>query len=117
MSISRELLPTGFEALEPFIKNWAVVGAAERMQRRLDSTPQEREQFFRAGCDLVPSALELLDQKPLDEFDAQEQCLMRLVLSLAHVAQAVEIQGDDEAFHARYARYISITRASADFNP
>ncbi|MCY4427847.1 MAG: hypothetical protein OXC05_12575, partial [Halieaceae bacterium] len=72
---------------------------------------------FRAGCDLVPAALELLDQKPLGEFDEQEQCLMLLVLSLAHVAQAVEVQGDDEAFHASNARYIKITRASADFNP
>ncbi len=110
-------LPEGFAALEPFAEDWAIEGSASRMQQRLDSTPEQREAFFNAGKDLVPAALELLDGKPVSDFDAREKRLMNLVLSLAHVAQAVEIQGDDEPFHARYARYITITRSSADCNP
>lgn len=117
MSKVRGLLPEGFEALEPFADTWAIEGAANRMQRRLDSDPREREALFAAGSDLVPAALELLDQKPIGEFDNREKRLMHLVLSMAHVAQAVEIQGDDEPDHAHYARYITITRASADDNP
>ena len=117
MSEGGNALPAGFEALESFVGTWAIAGAAQRMQRRLDSTPEEREAFFQAGAGLAPAALERLDQTPLEEFDEGEQRLMLLLLSLAHVAQAVEIQGDDEPFHARYARYITITRASADSNP
>ncbi len=117
MSEARGRLPEGFEALEPFVDAWAIAGAGNRMQRRLDSEASEREAFFAAGKDLVPAALERLDQKPVGEFDEREDRLMKLVLSLAHVAQAVEIQGDDEPGHARYARHITITRASADDNP
>lgn len=114
MSITQQLLPAGFEALEPFADTWAIDRADQRMQRRLDSEAGEREAFFEAGKNLVPAALELLDQKSIDRFDDREQRLMLLVLSMAHVAQAVEIQGDDEPARARYARYITITRASSD---
>lgn len=110
-------LPEGFAALEPFVERWAISGAAQRMQRRLDSEPQEREALFAKGAPLVPAALELLDSKSLAALNDAEQRLMNLVLSLAHVAQAVEIQGDDEAFHARGARHVTITRASSDDNP
>ncbi len=117
MSSTQGLLPAGFEALEPFVDSWSIEGAARRMQRRLDSEASERQALFEAGRDLVPAALELLDQKPIGEFDDREQRLMHLVLSMAHVAQAVEIQGDDEPRHAQYARHITITRASSDTNP
>ena len=117
MNETSELLPDGFGALEPFAATWAIEGAANRMQRRLDSEPAEREAFFNAGRDMVPAALELLDRKPIGEFDEKEQRLMNLVLSLAHIAQAVEIQKDDEPGHAHYARFITITRASSDCNP
>lgn len=110
-------LPEGFAALEPFVDDWAISGSAQRMQQRLDSAPADREAFFTAGQDLVPAALELLDSKPLGAFDEREERLMNLLLSLAHVAQAVEIQKDEEAYHARYARFITITRSSADTNP
>ena len=114
MSYSNPRLPAGFEALEPFIDPWAIKGANNRLQQRLNSEDSERVSFFNAGKDLVPTALELLDQKPLHEFDEQEQRLMDLVLSLAHISLAVEIQRDDEPAHAQSARHITIIRASSD---
>lgn len=110
-------LPEGFAALEPFVERWALDSADARMRRRLDSAASEREALFAAGKDLVPAALELLDATPFDAHSEQEERLMLLLLSLAHIAQAVEIQQDDEPLHARYARFITITRASADDNP
>ena len=110
-------LPEGFEALEPFVELWAIAGANNRLKARLDSEESERVAFFNAGKELVPAALELLDRKPLDQLDEKEDRLMKLVLSMAHVAPAVEIQKDHEPRHAKYARYITITRASADDNP
>ena len=114
MSNSSIRLPTGFAALEPFMDRWLIKGANNRLQQRLNSEEGERISFFNAGKDLVPAALELLDQKALHELDEQEQHLMDLVLSLAHISLAVEIQRDDEPSHAESARHITITRASSD---
>ena len=115
MSAAGTLLPDGFEALEPFVDSWSVAGAARRARLRLDSAPEEREAFFLAARDLAPAALDYLDQKALDQFDEREERLMNLMLSLAHVSLAVEIQGDAEPHHASWARFITITRASSDF--
>lgn len=117
MNATGHLLPAGFEALEPFVDSWAVEGANNRLRARLDSEEQDQVDFFRVGTELVPAALELLDGKPLDQLDETEQRLMNLVLTLAHVSLAVEVQKDHESHHAKYARYITITRASADDNP
>jgi len=112
--VSAVSLPSGFEALEVFVSDWSFATAAERAQRRLDSTAQEREVFFHTAENLVAPALDLLDAKPLDQHDAQEQRLMSLLLSLAHIGLALEIQGDEEPRHARDARHITITRAVSD---
>jgi len=117
MNCSSNALPAGFETLEPFVSQWAVEGANNRLLARLDSTEEERTGFFNAARDLIPGALELLDKKPLAEHDESEKRLMLLVLSIAHVSQAVEIQRDDEPYHAKYARFITITQASAETNP
>lgn len=117
MSKAPTTLPAGFEALEPFVENWAVKGAHNRLQARLNSTEQERVDFFQAGQMLVPTALELLDQKPLAQFNTEEDRLMDLVLSLAHVSLAVEIQRDDEPKHAQAARHMTIVRACSDDRP
>lgn len=114
MSNEKGLLPVGFEALEPFVASWAIESAANRSHQRLVSSEAERAAFFDAAKDLLNPGLQYLDRKPLDQFDAKEQRLMNLLLSLCHVAQAVEIQGDDEPKHALVRQHMKITRASAD---
>jgi hypothetical protein len=116
MSADKGLLPSGFEALEPFVESWAVEGAAHRAQRRLVVGAAEQVAFFNAAQELLPAGLAYLDGKLLSQFDAKEQRLMNLFLSLAHVAQAVEIQGDDEPRHALVRQHMKITRASADLS-
>ncbi len=107
-------LPEGFRELEQFVPTWVVSRSCDRATRRLDSSEEERVAFFNAARDLAAPALELLDKKPLSQLDEREQRLMDLMLSLVHVALAVEIQGDDEPRHARGARHVIITRASSD---
>jgi hypothetical protein len=107
-------LPPGFEALEPFAEAWAIAGANNRTKRRVASTPAERVAFFEATKGLLVPALDYLDKKPLKDFDDEEQRLMNLLLTFAHVAMAVEVQGDDEARHAKYSPFMPITRAPAD---
>ncbi|WP_317928941.1 hypothetical protein [Halioxenophilus sp. WMMB6] len=111
---SANLLPEGFESLSPFVEQWAIDRSCDRLQARLNSSYEEREVFFEAGKGLAEPALALLGQKPSKEYSEQEARLMNLVLTLAHIAQAVEIQRDDEDFHAGYAKYITISHSAAD---
>jgi hypothetical protein len=114
MSGGQVVLPSGFESLERFVDTWALSGADNRLQQRLATSDAQRADFFGAAMALLPAALDYLDSKPLHEHDEREERLMNLLLSLCHVALAVEIQGDDEAKHALARRHMTITRASAD---
>lgn len=111
--MSQALLPPGFDALEPFVAIWAVAGTANRAQLRSEGTAKERLAFYETARALAPVALEFLDRKPLEEFDESEQRLMNLMLSLAHVALAVESQGPDEARHTQSRQHMKIVRSSA----
>ena len=108
-----ELLPRGFEALEPFVAAWAIPGTAARAQRRVDSTEAERVAFYSAAKDLVPLALSHLDRKPVTALDPQERRLLDLLLTLAHISLAVEVQGDQEAVQALGRQQMKITRSTA----
>lgn len=110
------LLPPDFAALEPFVARWAVAGSAERAGLRGAASPEEREAFFGAAGPLLEPALDYLDSRPLAELDAAEERLMTMMLSFAHVAQAVEIQGPDESGGARWRARMRITRTPADSN-
>ena len=107
-------LPAEFAALEPFVELWALSTTAERAARRTASTPQEREAFFAAAAPLLDPVLDRLDAVALTTFSVQEQRLMDLMLSLAHVALAVEIQGPDEARSAPWRDRMRIDRSIAD---
>lgn len=107
-------LPTGYEVLEPFVDQWAVAGTANRARCRDESTPAQRNAFFETTKALVPQALSQLDAKPLAEHDAQERCLMDLLMSFAHVTHAVEMLGDGESRHAQFRKEMRITRSPAD---
>jgi hypothetical protein len=107
-------LPEGFAALEPFVDRWAVDGTAARALLRGTTDEAERSAFFAAAQPLLATALDRLDATPLAGFDAAEQRLMNLVLSVAHVSLAVEIQAADETRHARMRDRMVITCAPAD---
>jgi selenocysteine lyase/cysteine desulfurase len=107
-------LPADFDVLEPFAERWALPTTAERARRRTASTPEEREAFFAAAAPLLDPALDHLDTIAFDAFSAQERRLMDLMLSLAHVALAVEIQGPDEAKSAPWRDRMRINRSTAD---
>lgn len=108
------VLPAGFETLIPFVKFWAVDSAAERAHCRDISDEADRTDFYTTTNAVIAEALSYLDTKPLDQFDESEQRLMKLVLSFAHVAMAVELQREKESEHAKNRRFMRITKAPAD---
>jgi phenylpropionate dioxygenase-like ring-hydroxylating dioxygenase large terminal subunit len=75
---------------------------------------QARQAFYDAMNPLIPVVLERLDTKPLDAHDAAESRLMLLALAYAHVATAIEVQGPDEAAHAKARQRLPISYAPAD---
>lgn len=108
------LIPAPFAALEPFVAHWARDTLAGRDSARLKSTPEQRRAFYDAAGALAPEIMVFLDSRPLAGFTPGERALMNLMLSLAHVALAVELQGDDEPIHAFGARRMPIVRGHAD---
>ena len=108
------LLPPAFAALEPFAAGWALPTTAARAARRTASDAEERAAFFAAAAPQLEAALAHLDAHPIDRLPAPEQRLMDLMLALAHVAMAEEMQGPDEARHARMRDRMTITRSVAD---
>lgn len=108
------LLPAGYAALEPFVAQWSVSGTNARALARSASTAEQRQAFYDAAKDLVAPALDALDMKPFERLDEQERRLLNLLMSFAHVALAVEIQGPDEARHAEPRSHMPVVRSPAD---
>lgn len=117
MTSTNTRLPAGFESLEPFVAAWTGATAAERSRLRLVSAEEDRVTFVNAVKDLIPSALQYLDTKPLRELDDSEQRLLNLLLTFTHISQAVEVQRDAEPAHAELRKHFTITRAPADEQP
>lgn len=107
-------LPAGFESLEEFVSLWCVTSTAARAQRRFESSRDERKVFFDAMKDRQVAALDLLDRKPLRMLDEKEGRLLNLLLSFAHVALAIEVQGTEEERHRQMSRHMIVTRSVAD---
>ncbi len=108
------LLPCEFAALEPFVAQWAIEGTAARAAQRDVMSTAEAEGFYAAGKDLVASALDYLDAKGFAAFADADRRLMAMMLSLAHVSLAVELQGPDEAKHTEVRKFMVISKAPAD---
>lgn len=110
----RRRLPPGFEALESLAQRWAVSDSNERMQVRWASDAAERQQFYDSTTPLLETALVYLDGRRGSRMSAEDTCLLDLILTLAHIALAVELQKDVEPRHARAHSRFSFDRAPAE---
>lgn len=102
-------LPAGFEALEPFVSDWALAGEAARAAARSRASNAQRQQFYDAAQPLMQQALAWLDAKPIGNLSEADATLMRLILSLANVYHSVEVLGDAEAENARMRARLEFT--------
>ncbi len=107
------LLPEMFSEWQVFVSQWTATDGDSRLRARLSSSVEERERFFMACSQRVPDALAYLDRCPVADWSEGDHLLMNLLLNLAHVALAVETQGDAETEHARFAQYMHYTRTPA----
>lgn len=85
-------LPAGFEALEPFVEDWALPSFNARLTARYDSRMVDLQAFYDVMQPLAEPALQRLEAYPFDALPEEMIVLFRLLMSLAHVAVSVERQ-------------------------
>jgi hypothetical protein len=108
-------LPSGFEALEPFAGYWAGETTQIRWDRRAAASMDEIKRFYDAMLEHADAALSRLQSRPLDQLEVDEGCLLRLLLSLASCAIAVELHGQPRAPFSPYPHGIRVLQGSTPF--
>ena len=83
-------LPPNFKDLEPYL-DWALPTERARNRKRLTSSMEEIRAFYDAMLARVEPSLAYLNGFALDGILEAEQNLLNLTLSLAEVANAVEL--------------------------
>lgn len=83
-------LPTAFKDLERF-GAWCLPSERARNRKRLASSMDEIRAFYDAMLGRVDAAIEYLNGFPVDALAEPEQNLLYLTLSLAEIANAVEL--------------------------
>ena len=83
-------LPKGFEALAPFVADWALENASARMAKRQSSSMAEIRRFYDAIVPLGVEALDYLRGHKLGELPPEAENLLKLMLALAEIGPAVE---------------------------
>ena len=110
-------LPAGFELLEAFVSEWVLPDAATRMARRQSSTIEEIRRFYQAMLPFGEQALHYLREFELGALPPEGERLLKLMLSLAEVAPAVEWYNSPQVYDGfpisriRYLRQIPDTAA------
>ena len=84
------LLPVGFQSLDCFLTEWVLPDAESRVAKRQGSTMREIRDFYDAMLPLGEKALDYLRQFELGALPPEGERLLKLMLSLAEVAPAVE---------------------------
>src|SRR3546814_2491092 len=85
-SMPQNMLPEGFEALEPFQAYWGVPDTQTRRERREASTMAEITAFYDVILPLAPPVMNYLQGFALYAMPPSEVRLFALVLALAYVS-------------------------------
>jgi hypothetical protein len=91
MTTTTQLLPDGFEDLEPLVGDWAKPTRAERYETRLSKTIDELTEFYDAIAPRAEEAIAYLDALELDALPDDATRLMQLLYSMILVSYAVNI--------------------------
>ena len=85
------MLPKNFEALEPFIKLWALDSELQRSQTRWSASEREFQDFYNAMMLLLDEVLEYIDQYELGKIPDEALALYHLALAFAEAAPHNEL--------------------------
>lgn len=85
------LLPEGFSDLAPFVADWALRHEADRANRRWTAHYEDSLRFYDAMLPRLEAALSYLDTWDFDALPPAQTHLLLLTLSLAEIANTVEV--------------------------
>jgi len=91
MSDTSTSLPAGFEALEPWVADWALATRAERYAMRLAKSIEELSAFYDAIAPHAERAMAHLDGLDIDALPEDATRLLHLLYSMVLVSYAVNI--------------------------
>lgn len=111
----RQGLPSGFEALEPFMAQWCCETSAERMQVRCEADMDSIRSFYDAMLEHADDAFDVIERYPIGEMPDDVACLAKLLLGLAQASVAVEIHGNPRAPDTPYPNSIRLVRSTSPF--
>ena len=94
-------LPSGYEALVPFVDEWALETQDERYAKRSSVSRKELKTFYEAMLPHMEQILKDVDQFPLGEMPQSHRTLFALALSMAEIAPHIELyRGDPMVPHS-----------------
>jgi hypothetical protein len=115
IAITGAQLPLGFEALGSFVPRWSATTTQQRWDQRSSASMQDIREFYDAMLAEAPKALAYLDHQPLDALSPQAGCLLRLLLSLANCAMAVELHGAARAPNSPFPHGVTVVKGGFPF--
>ncbi len=86
-----ESLPSKFQELAPYVKEWALATENARHKKRSSCTPEELRDFYDTMLPHIEGILDYLDTFPLGQLPQAEQNLLNLALSMAHAGLFIEV--------------------------
>ena len=98
-------LPAGFEALEPFVAEWALLTERERMLRRIHGSMDEIGTFYKALTPHLPALLKHLEAYPprIEELPPDAQRLAALGMAYMECSRIFEMWGKQDVHHDNFA--------------
>ncbi|MFT6286540.1 MAG: hypothetical protein ACJA09_001290 [Alcanivorax sp.] len=110
------VLPDEFLDLVPFCEKWCLSGSNERQGVRITTPMDEIQKFYDVMVERGPEALAYLDTILLGQLNSAEGNLLRLMLSLAEVAPAVEWFGQPRVIDGYEEEKFPLTLEIADLD-
>ena len=89
--MAERLLPSGFEDLEGFARDWALATESERRRKRQTTDMEATRAFYDRMTERIGDILGYLNELDLHALPADARTLLHMTLSLAEVGLAVEI--------------------------
>lgn len=105
-------LPKGYEALSPFAAEWGIGCFHDRYERRFGSDMASLQAFYDAAQPLADRALRELEQHDLAALPEAYRNLFNLIMSLAHVAVAIERHGQPQPRNVTWPATLEVTQGS-----
>jgi hypothetical protein len=117
--MSEVLLPPGFEELQPFVPEWALVAEKDRYGRRLSMTLDQLHVFYGAILPRMSDIMRHLAQFPADNIatvPASVRNLYHLALSYMEASHPIELRWKGADLEDAFPAYRIIYQNPSDVN-